>query len=505
MSDQNTTDLSTEESVSLVPIDDSGLVAVFAASPDRARAVLADLRPGSSSGDIATATFDRSVDALGLAGTGAAGASQAVAALSSLQGVVQLAPDTMALLNSGHQLMTAADTGRHLGTVVTSGGKIVGNAQFVPLSNAVTVGTVAASLGPAIALAAIQFQLNRLENLLGEVKRLTQTLLDESRTQRWSAVEARIDRVNRELGWVIEMGTVPARLVDHLAGDAVDLHTFALATTELLTSRMGDLSGKIGAKDKRHQLEQSAQAIARDAVDLSLAADAWLAVETLRSFHLRQDEDAATRAYGERVYSHALTTSETWRAEAGVALTDVQRLLSRIAAQEPHALRRHERRSTSLARAVSRALSSALPDLEPARLVPPAGTPGLQPEVVEPVLQESRWVLAGASEVHALVGVSIDGAPGFRLETSRQVLIAETDRFLRTGEATVITDLENADDAVTAAGVDLSYDEPEAAVVRQGKRAVAQVASIADRAHALRRRNLATEIPDDREVPRVGR
>lgn len=496
MTEQDGTILDDDASVSLVPIDENGAVAVFARSPESARAVLDTLRPGTASTNVARLAFDTAVDGLGLSGAAVSGATSAATALASLQGVVQFAPETMALLNNGHHLMQAAATGQQMGTVVNSAGVVVANARFVPLGQAATVGSVAVALGPAVALAAIQFQLNRLENLLGEVKLITQSLLAEARTERWAEVEARIDRINRELGWVIELGTVPAHLIENIAGDAVALHAFAIATTELLASRVEDLSGRIRARDKRERLELQAQAIARDAVDLSLAADAWMAVETLRSFHIQQDSDPVAQRYGERVYGHALSTADTWRAQANDTLTDVQRLLSRIAAQEPNVLRRNDRRSASIARRVSNALAMALPEVEPRRLRTPDGTPGLDADAAALVLQEARWVLEPDADIEALVAVNINGEPGFRLETSERVLVGETAKFLAAGEYVVLGAAEDEDALLAKAGVTLDYSTPDALLVRRGKRAASDVVTGVDKAFGSARRRLGRPAGD---------
>lgn len=463
--------------VDLVPIDTAGAVAVIATFPDRARGALAHLRHSVGTDGRALAAFDASVEALGAAGTAATGASSAVSALASLQGVVQLAPETLALLSSGNHLMQAAATGQQIGTVVADvGGRVVAHARFVPVGNAVTFATVAASLGPAVALASIQYQLNRLDSLLSEVKTLTQTLLEESRVQRWAQAEARIDRITREVGWVLELGSVPHHLIDNLADDALALHAFALATTELLTYRMKNLSGLVRAKERRDILDTTAHAIARDAVDLSLAANAWLAVEVLRSAHIKRDDDPASQAYAERVYNHALATSQTWRAEAVDTLMDVHRVLSRIAGQEPHTLRRHDRHSSGLARAVTRALKEALPGVEPPELVRPEGTPGLESDLVAPVLQEARWVLDRDATVEALVGVTVNGEPGFRLETTQQILIANLDQFLTTGEVAALTRRDDASD-VTDFGLVLSYEKADPPLLRRARRTASAVST----------------------------
>lgn len=474
--------------VTLVPIDDNGAVAVFAPSGKHALDVIAQLRQ-SPSMDLSELVVGHTVQTLGLAGSTVTGASAALPALASLQGLVQLAPETLALLNSGHHLMQAAGTGQQLGTVVNASGTVVANARFVPLSMGVSVTTVAASLGPAVALAAIQFQLNRLENLLGQVKLFSLTLLAESRTNRWAEVEARIDRINREVAWAIELGTVPGHMVENITDDAVTLHAFALSTTELLATRVQDLSGRIRAKDKRELLESAAHAIVRDAIDLSLAANSWLAVETLRSFHIQQDADPVAQRYGEHVFEHAMSTSETWRAEADSTLTSVQRLLSRIAAQEHHVLKRNDRRTASLARRVSGALAQALPDVEPVRLASPAGTPGLDTETAELVLQEARWVLDADTEVLALIGVSVNRAPGFQIETPDHMLIGLVDDFLSSGTYIVLAPTPEVDEALSQLGVEVTFEKPDAQIMRTGRRAAAEMSSLADRALGLTKRS----------------
>ncbi|WEV78806.1 hypothetical protein O9K63_03145 [Janibacter cremeus] len=82
-------------------------------------------------------------------------AAQSLNGATNVQGLVRLAPETLKVLQTAKPLTSG---GYNLGTLA-SNGKIVGQVRWMPAGSAVTAG-VLASVGPAVALMAIQSQLN---------------------------------------------------------------------------------------------------------------------------------------------------------------------------------------------------------------------------------------------------------------------------------------------------------------------------------------------------------
>lgn len=104
------------------------------------------------------------------------GAASAANAIQHMSGLYRLDAVTKAQLAAGNALTKTAD-GRLIGTVRNAGGQITRQARLIPVSAPQIAGAIAA-IGPAIAMVAMQMQLN---NISKQVSTVQQTALQTKR------------------------------------------------------------------------------------------------------------------------------------------------------------------------------------------------------------------------------------------------------------------------------------------------------------------------------------
>ena len=369
--------------VTLVPLDDGGRVAVFAADVERARSVVAALGAPATSEQAGLGTA-----AAGMAGAAASAVGSGAQGIAQLHGVVQLAPHTLAQLQSGAHLMTSG--GWTLGTVVGQNGQIIDNAAFTAVGAGTSMATMAATMGTSVALAAVQLQLVRIQQAVEQVAARVEVLLGETREIRSAEIETRIDRVIRESRWALELGHVPPMMVDELRGDGHALEAYCRSTVRLLAQRVDGL-GRGKAASRQEALQQEAGQIARDVVNLHAAADCWLGYELLRASAVT----ASSPVYAAQIAADAAERTDEWR----------QRVRRIDAAPGKGFNPRTKRTVRELARQLAEAVAAAIPAVEPA--VPePADLLGLRDEQRERLLQELRWRLDDGALL-LLAGVAI--------------------------------------------------------------------------------------------------
>lgn len=99
------------------------------------------------------------------------GAASAANAMQHMSGLYKLDAVTKAQLAAGNALTKATD-GRLIGTVRNAGGQITRQARLIPVSAPQIAGAIAA-IGPAVAMVAVQIQLNNISKQVSAVQQTT--------------------------------------------------------------------------------------------------------------------------------------------------------------------------------------------------------------------------------------------------------------------------------------------------------------------------------------------
>ena len=222
------------------------------------------------------------------------GAASAANAIQHMSGLYKLDAVTKAQLAAGNALTKTTD-GRLIGAVRNTGGQITRQARLIPMSAPQIAGAIAA-IGPAVAMVAVQMQLNNISKQISAVQQTAlQTLqvLTDSRNADYQGDCQTINEVYQgssnhgyvsETDWSIISSLVPRITAHrHYYKKQVANHQQALTNTQR------DLSGRI-------QYVQNNVS--------SILSDSFAAFETLRAWvQLSALRRARAQARGEHPYA----------------------------------------------------------------------------------------------------------------------------------------------------------------------------------------------------------
>ncbi|MET9060654.1 hypothetical protein ABZX99_22855 [Streptomyces antibioticus] len=376
-------------------------------------------------------------------------------ALASVQGLYRLSAATQAWLNAGATL--AVKDGAKLGAVFANG-KIVHQARLLPVAS-VSAAQNAASIGPALAMVALQMQLNEVTDLVRTNIALTSQVLTDIRNEQWTELTGLVATIDRAVGQAREIESVPASLWDNVAGSEASLRK-QLDLYRLNVRGHVRQIDRADASRRREYLQMNAEAIVFDANALLSSLKAWTGYQALRAGRAR----AAGRDDADEARLVDVIARDT-RAELDSALTEATSLADsltrqlRIIAELPgrDTLPLPGKRKESIAaRQASALLLKAIEPLADA-LHPPA--PPLEaPGVVcaptsldlEPHLRILRWFLEDGETLRvlgfpdqldalgplsAILGGAKEKLAAGRDKMAAKTLVAVTDRRIITAKS----------------------------------------------------------------------
>ncbi|MFB7475035.1 hypothetical protein [Kitasatospora sp. NPDC056184] len=424
------------------------------------------LKPGLIDfGIVPAADRIRISTVLGSIGNAATLAGAVRSASAGAQGLYRVTGATQGLLTAGATL--AVKDGANLGAVFANG-RIIAQARFVPVAE-LGLASGAASIGPALAMVALQMQLSEVTGLVRTNIALTSQVLTAVRHAQWAELAGLVSVVDRALDQARELESVPTSLWDDVAGSGAALEKQLDLYRRNVHGHVAQID-RADAPHRREYLQSNAEAIVFDAHALLSSLKAWTGYQALRAGRAstagREDAVEAryvdviardTRAvldsvlFGTADLVHSLTRELRTIAELPGRETLSQSLLGK-------------RKDSKAAREISARLLEAIVPLADA-LRPPA--PPLEaPDIVcapassdlEPYLRILQWFLEGGETLRVLalldqsdalgpVSAILGGAKeklaaardkaaptSLVAVTNHRILIARTNAFLGQGE-----------------------------------------------------------------------
>jgi hypothetical protein len=377
---------------------------------------------------------------IGSAATAAGNLGNAVA---GVEGLYRIGDTAQALLRGGATL--AVKDGGNLGAVMGPGG-VLHQARFYPV--AVSKAQMAASVGPALAMVALQIMLNEVSGLVRTNLAVTNQVLTSIRKEQWAELNGLATAVDRAVEQAREIESVPTSLWDDVAGSGALLQK----QLELYQGNVRDHVKQVGRGDARGQreyLQANAEAIAFDVHALLSSLNAWTGYHALRAARARSAgrDDAAEAHYSEVIARD--TRAEFDSTLAGItSLVDVLVRELRITAElrDPDGWPLSgKRKDVKAAREISARLLEAIEPLADSLHppVPPLAVPDVVcgPESLDsaPYLRILRWLFADGEDLRALgfpepgdddgpLSAIVGGAMGMLGATTDRTLVAVTDR-----------------------------------------------------------------------------
>lgn len=380
-------------------------------------------------------------------------------AFTGVQGLYRLSEATQALLRNGATLVVKE--GANLGTVMLPG-KIIAQARLIPVTT-VNAAQRAASIGPALAMVALQMMLSEVTGLVRTNLALTSQVIADIRKEQWAELKGLVTVVDRAVEQAREIGSVPTSLWDDVAGSG----TLLQKQLELYQPKVRDHIGKIRGSDAsthRAYLQANAEAIAFDAHALLSSLKAWTGYQALRAAKARAagQEDTAEARYAEVIARDTRKEFEPFLAEATNLidlLTRELRILAELPGSDAWPLpgkRKDQKASREIAARLLEAISPLADALHPPAPELTAPDVVCAPKALElkPYLPILRWFLEDGETLRVLgfpeqlddpgilggaVGMlaAVMDKPSARTlvaVTDRRILTTRTNAFLERGE-----------------------------------------------------------------------
>ncbi|MEU5413282.1 hypothetical protein [Streptomyces clavifer] len=435
-----------------------GIAVVFGKVPAELKPDLLDF------GLVSSADRKQISTVLAAIGNTATVAGNLASALANAQGLYRISDATQALLNAGATL--AVKDGANLGTVMF-GGRFIAQTRLIPVKTVSTAKT-AASIGPALAMIALQMQLSEVTGLVRTNVELTGQVLTSIRNEQRAELTGLVATIDRAADQAREIESVPASLWESVAGSEASLRK----QLDLYRRNVGGHVGKVDRNDarrRREYLQTNAEAIFFDSFALLDSLKAWTGYKALQVGKAR---DAGRDDAGEARLVDVIVRDT--RAEFDSALADTKCLVDSLTRE----LRMAElpgrdtlaqsftgkRKDAKAARQTSARLLEAIQPLAdvlhpPA---PPLKAPGAvcAPESLDlkPYLRILRWFLDdeetlrvlgfpdqldGPGSISAILGGAMEMLVASKDKAEVKTLVAVTDRRIITAKTSAF--LEQAE------------------------------------------------------------
>ncbi|MFD4692232.1 hypothetical protein [Streptomyces sp. NPDC058463] len=380
-------------------------------------------------------------------------------AFASVQGLYRIGATAQALLKNGATL--AAKDGGNLGTVMVPG-RILKQARFYSVS-AVSKAQTAASIGPGLAMIALQMMLSEVSGLVRTNLTVTSQVLTTIQKDQWAELTGLVAAVDRAVDQAREIESVPTSLWEDVAGSGALVQKQLELYREHVQGHVKQIDR--AAAHKHHEyLQTNAEAIAFDAYALLSSLKAWTGYHALRAARARAAgrDDAAEAQYAEVIARDTRAEFDSALAEATSLIDSLTRELRIIAElpgrdtlplplplpgkrKESKATRQTSARLLEAIEPLADALRPPAPPLEAPDVVCAPGSPD-----IEPYLLILRWLLEDGETLRVLgfpeqldsldpVSAIFSGAKemfaGARDKAAANTLVALTDRRIITAKA----------------------------------------------------------------------
>ncbi|MTB87238.1 hypothetical protein H9L21_07250 [Aeromicrobium senzhongii] len=431
------------------------VVAVFGELPEELENSLERLNTGL----LSTRDHTHIASVVAAAGTAATVGGNLAQGAASMQGLYRLSEESRALLNAGGRL--AVKDGKNLGTILLPKGstKTLAQARFTPAAG-VSVAQTAVALGPALAMVALQTQLNEVSALVRRNIDLTQSVIESNRRDERARLMSLIESVDQALEAAQIAGSVPASLWDTIASKKTDIGTERNKYRSSIEDHLRKIT-ELNVRQRREFLQSNAQTIAFDAFALLAAVKAWTGFQALAGAVAREAgaTDPAEAKHFESIVENTQRELTSDLDDIATLLGSLTRELRIIVAMPgPSSLKlSSKRKDIDTTRKLASSVLEAIAPLGDTFLAPSA--PLERPEVVcappdvvlEPYWELLRWLLepdeqlraiglAAENPAHGRVGAVVSAAKekiGSTLDKDpNRVMVAVTDRRILTGGTT---------------------------------------------------------------------
>lgn len=298
-----------------------------------------------------------------LAGAANAGV-QLAAGWQAANGLVRLAPETLAALKAGSVPIKSG--GWNLGTLASDGGQWSASVRWLP-AGGVTATAIVSQVAPALVMLAIQWQLTQIGRQVETNIRVTSEVLRAIRTEKWNSVRADVERVLGLFEEASALGQVTPAVMREAHGLYASLNPRRAELLEELEHHQQMLDRTRSVSQRNEWLTENGAVMLRDVQSALAAAQGCFIYEAMRAASLWPEHEA----HAQKVADTALARFAADRRQIEASMTMLTRGLDRVA-EDPgrHLLnvgprKRKPREVADAARILAEALSTLGFDIEP--------------------------------------------------------------------------------------------------------------------------------------------
>ncbi|MFZ1382639.1 MAG: hypothetical protein WAS54_07640 [Scrofimicrobium sp.] len=318
-------------------------------------------------------------------------------------------PDNVSqnILDTGGKL--ASKDGAYLGGIFTDG-DLVRQVRWIP-ADPVTMASSLAAAGPALAMAAMQKQIDEVQDLVVTNIELSKQTLKTIRNQQWSELEALVQNIDSAFQEATQVGTVTNSVWEPISDNRVLLNEKHTLYKKNVIEHVKQLRSLEGDK-RRAYLEREAEAIVFDSYALLSSLKAYSEFQTLRAAQVRNRID---KDENERQLFKLITESTPREISEGLnearelisELTRELRIISELPGRftVPLSKKRKDKKATALTcKELLEAMEPVANIIQPKAqmLEPPKALCAPEKVDLRPYLNVLRWYMDQEEPVQAL-------------------------------------------------------------------------------------------------------
>lgn len=276
-------------------------------------------------------SFDHAAiaNSLGALGNAASVGGNLAQTAANVKGLYRLSDASFQLLKNGGQL--ASKDGANLGAIFNNG-KIVAQARLVPVSMAAPA---LAAIGPAIAMMALQMQLNEVSGLMRANLAIATDTLKAIRRDQWTELEGLAESIDEAMAEARDLDSITESIWDPIAGSGPAIRKQLKLYRANVSAHIDGLTSRDGS-ERRQFLETHAEAIAFDTQALLTSVKAYGQYQALRAAlaRVRSVDDPGEGQLFHRITRTTPGELETAIGDSGKLIDELTREL-RIIAELP--------------------------------------------------------------------------------------------------------------------------------------------------------------------------
>lgn len=375
---------------------------------------------------------------------------QVATQLAQAQGLVRLAPQTLRALEAGARPIQSG--GYNIGVLAAKdSGQFAAQVRWLPAGQGAQVAGVVASLGPAVAMIAIQVQLNEISGLVRENLALTETVLKSVRHEQWAELTGLEHAITNALAEANAVGHVTPLLWENISGYEADLRKQRDLFRRHVESHAAELAKRDEHKERRQYVEKNGEAVLLDLHSLLMAHKAWFEYQALRAGRARlsADDEPNDAKLLEAIVDNARREYDKVVEEMNAVLEPLNRelwILAELPGKRTIPFTKSRRSAADVARMAEELLKavSRLSDSfwqQPAPLEPPSTVCVDEGDRLEQDLRILRWYLRPDEPLDAIatagevgLGGALNGLGVARRLGANGVLVAVTPERVLTAD-----------------------------------------------------------------------